>query len=92
VRKDGDLSKDLVLNEVTRNQFLEQIDKDVSFLRKQSIMDYSLLLGVHNVRQEVERLIVHDPVLPFFQSSEGGIQAPVSMHLCSHTPCKAHPR
>lgn len=31
-----------------KNSFLDQIEKDVAFLRSQSIIDYSLLVGIHN--------------------------------------------
>jgi len=45
--------EDVDLFGICRDIFLQQVDKDSSFLESCGIMDYSLLLGIHNVRQPV---------------------------------------
>lgn len=50
--------------------FFDQLDKDVKFLKQANVMDYSLLLGVHNVKkgnsqsnEMLQKLSVFDPKL-----------------------------
>uniref|UniRef100_A0A7S1U3Z0 PIPK domain-containing protein n=1 Tax=Phaeomonas parva TaxID=124430 RepID=A0A7S1U3Z0_9STRA len=53
VRKDQDLLKDerrLQLGPM-RETFIEQVERDSQFLARHNIMDYSLLVGVHNLRE-----------------------------------------
>jgi len=46
--KDMDLNKFIVIPLKYRNRLLNQCEKDVEFLKKHTIMDYSLLLGIYN--------------------------------------------
>eukprot|EP00943_MAST-04B_sp_MAST-4B-sp1_P006378 g6378.t1 len=46
--KDMDLNKFIVIPLKYRNRLLNQCEKDVEFLMKHGIMDYSLLLGIYN--------------------------------------------
>ena len=45
--KDMDLNKFIVIPVKYRNRLLDQCEKDVEFLMKHTIMDYSLLLGIY---------------------------------------------
>lgn len=45
----------LVLSEVQRTQLLESIDLDLKFLSKHGLMDYSLLVGVHDLSGASEK-------------------------------------
>jgi 1-phosphatidylinositol-4-phosphate 5-kinase len=47
VMKDADFNKDIVVDDHLRAQFISQLSADVLFLNSLSIMDYSLLLGIH---------------------------------------------
>ncbi|CUM65297.1 uncharacterized protein PRCAT00002932001 [Priceomyces carsonii] len=49
-----------------RDLFFKQLDKDVSFLKRVNVMDYSLLLGIHDVKKGntfdlSQKLSVFDP-------------------------------
>ena len=46
--KDLDLSESIYIGPDVKTQFMEQLQQDVSFLTRNNIMDYSLLLGIHN--------------------------------------------
>jgi len=48
VLKDSDLSKAIWLTNVQRDELLGQTHRDGQFLCSHGIMDYSLLLGIHN--------------------------------------------
>tara|TARA_B100000780_G_C20662928_1_gene263909 strand:- start:10 stop:393 length:384 start_codon:yes stop_codon:yes gene_type:complete len=48
VLKDSDLSKAIWLTEKQRDDLLGQTHRDGQFLCSHGIMDYSLLLGIHN--------------------------------------------
>lgn len=50
-----------------RKLFLEQLERDVLLLKKINVMDYSLLLGVHdvktgNTKETMQRLSIFDPI------------------------------
>ena len=47
--KDLDLGATFQLEECRRDEFVQQIHRDSEFLEESSIMDYSMLLGVHYV-------------------------------------------
>ncbi|OQR92034.1 phosphatidylinositol-4-phosphate-5-kinase (PIPK-C) [Thraustotheca clavata] len=56
VLKDNDLVDEeihLSLGPARRAMLLEQLRKDVAFLKRMKIMDYSLLVGIHDSRQEI---------------------------------------
>ena len=46
--KDLDLEGNVWIGGDAKTQLMEQLDQDVKFLTKSGIMDYSLLLGIHN--------------------------------------------
>eukprot|EP00736_Rhodelphis_marinus_P001551 Rmarinus@m.21486 len=56
VLKDNDLHHKIILGTERAQIAREQIKSDAEFLCSQNILDYSLLVGVTNVRQEVTRL------------------------------------
>ncbi|KAJ6231769.1 phosphatidylinositol 5-phosphate 4-kinase [Anaeramoeba flamelloides] len=57
ILKDNDLNDKLILPKNLRNKLISQITSDSTFLKKFSIMDYSLLLGIHHLNeQEIEKL------------------------------------
>eukprot|EP00946_MAST-07B_sp_MAST-7B-sp1_P000503 g503.t1 len=49
VLKDSNLQTSILVSEKTRDEFILQVHKDGQFLCSHSIMDYSLLLGIHHV-------------------------------------------
>lgn len=50
--KDLDLQKNIYIGSENRALLMEQLKKDVNFLASCGIMDYSLLLGIHDHRKE----------------------------------------
>ena len=50
--KDLDLDHPIVIGPEAKAQLMEQLQQDVEFLTQSGIMDYSLLLGIHNHSQE----------------------------------------
>jgi hypothetical protein len=46
--KDLDFEENVWIGGDAKTQLMEQLDQDVKFLTKSGIMDYSLLLGIHN--------------------------------------------
>lgn len=62
-RKDGDFLKEemkIKIGEQKRAEVLEMLESDTKFLSQLKIMDYSLLLGVHNVAQGIEEQEVEE--------------------------------
>lgn len=53
VLKDNDLTQKVRLDHKVADELYDQLVKDVNFLSRCGIMDYSLLLGVHNVEYTV---------------------------------------
>ena len=52
--KDNDFVKDgvkMTIGEEAKEKLLETLNADVGFLTKNEIMDYSLLLGIHDTQQ-----------------------------------------
>ena len=67
ILKDKDINQgDVKLNLNLKQNFYRRLESDVIFLQENDIMDYSLLLGVHNheQRSEEENLIVSKFRLP----------------------------
>jgi len=79
VYKDNDLQFKIHLEPQHRAKFLAQIESDAKFLCSLNIMDYSLLLGTHNMcyiltdRHPTEE--PDDPSAPFYQKENGGLRA-----------------
>lgn len=78
VYKDNDLQFKIHLEPADRAKFLQQIESDANFLCSLDVMDYSLLLGTHNMcyiltdRHPVENLSAS---VPFYQRDNGGLRA-----------------
>ncbi|RHY27664.1 hypothetical protein DYB32_006637 [Aphanomyces invadans] len=53
ILKDNDLTQKVRLDPVVAEELYDQITKDAGFLCNHGIMDYSLLMGVHNVEYRV---------------------------------------
>ena len=51
--KDNDLNEKLFINMQERKSLLDQLRKDCDFLKNNSIMDYSLLLGIEKGMHQV---------------------------------------
>jgi 1-phosphatidylinositol-4-phosphate 5-kinase len=77
--KDNDLQFKIHLEPEHRAKFLAQIESDAKFLCSLNVMDYSLLLGTHNMcyiltdRHPAEES--NDPSAPFYQHDNGGLRA-----------------
>lgn len=56
VQKDNDLNFKLRLHETDAKKLAHQMRLDVAFLRRMKVMDYSLLLGVHNRQVNLQHL------------------------------------
>lgn len=50
--KDLDLQQKIYVGSENKALLMEQLERDIRFLAKHNIMDYSLLLGIHNHRKE----------------------------------------
>ncbi|TMW63240.1 hypothetical protein Poli38472_002181 [Pythium oligandrum] len=60
VLKDNDLTAKVRLDPKTSEELYDQLVKDANFLSRLGIMDYSLLLGVHNVEYVVNSDLEED--------------------------------
>lgn len=82
VFKDNDLKFKVHLQDGVRKQFLDQVEIDTKFMESQNIMDYSLLLGIHNTRHIImgpgtsEELKLRKGA-PFFAAKDGGMEAKI---------------
>lgn len=54
ILKDNDLTAKVRLDRITSEELYQQLVMDANFLARLGIMDYSLLLGVHNVEYMVD--------------------------------------
>ena len=76
ILKDTNLNQSFLLGPGRRRIMLGQIARDVQFLQKCAIMDYSFLVGIHNVGygvRKVRNLVYHDERC--LQADEGGMIA-----------------
>ena len=68
VLKDGDLHNKVYVGPENKAALLEQLRKDTEFLARHHIMDYSLLLGIHDHRrQEQNRRLTNTLTIDDFQ-------------------------
>jgi len=72
VYKDSDLNFKVRLDPEIRSQFVQTCQEDANFLASINIMDYSLLLGVHNTEHVITRkgLSHHQSVASTWQSTD----------------------
>uniref|UniRef100_A0AAV1TCS6 Uncharacterized protein n=1 Tax=Peronospora matthiolae TaxID=2874970 RepID=A0AAV1TCS6_9STRA len=64
ILKDNDLTAKVRLDPKVAEELYDQLVKDANFLSRLGIMDYSLLLGIHNVEYMVNPDLEEEPVLP----------------------------
>ncbi|KAH7477019.1 hypothetical protein PRIC1_001033 [Phytophthora ramorum] len=65
ILKDNDLTAKVRLDSKVADELYDQVVKDANFLSRLGIMDYSLLLGIHNVEYMVNPdLEEESPVIP----------------------------
>ena len=75
----------LELGPTKKAAFISQMDKDVAFLQRQNLMDYSLLLGIHDLDRGNEDKL-RDKTLRVFQP--GGEKAADDTPQLARTPSK----
>ncbi|KAF1792065.1 Phosphatidylinositol-4-phosphate 5-kinase, N-terminal domain [Phytophthora cactorum] len=64
ILKDNDLTAKVRLDAKVAGELYDQVVKDANFLSRLGIMDYSLLLGIHNVEYMVNPDLEEEPVIP----------------------------
>ncbi|KAF4130287.1 Phosphatidylinositol-4-phosphate 5-Kinase [Phytophthora infestans] len=64
ILKDNDLTAKVRLDAKVAEELYDQVVKDANFLSRLGIMDYSLLLGIHNVEYMVNPDLEEEPVIP----------------------------
>ncbi|XP_048121951.1 phosphatidylinositol 5-phosphate 4-kinase type-2 alpha isoform X3 [Alosa alosa] len=78
--KDNDFINDrqkIYIDEDNKKMFLEKLRKDVEFLAQLKLMDYSLLVGIHDVeRAELEEVESEDNEEGDEGESDGGVGTP----------------
>mmetsp|Transcript_22171 Transcript_22171/g.69149 ORF Transcript_22171/g.69149 Transcript_22171/m.69149 type:complete len:909 (-) Transcript_22171:215-2941(-) len=74
VRKDLDLHRPLILNPADAHHLASQMKVDARFLERHRIMDYSLLLGIHNQHFRVKAR--HDEEDPLGVPAAGAADLP----------------
>ncbi|KAJ5079381.1 phosphatidylinositol 5-phosphate 4-kinase isoform a [Anaeramoeba ignava] len=79
VYKDNDLVDFIYLGEATKKKIISQIREDITFLQKQNIMDYSLLVGISFIDnkkiQDLQSQVSLFQQNHFLKSFFGGIRA-----------------
>ncbi|CEG43518.1 Phosphatidylinositol-4-phosphate-5-kinase (GPCR-PIPK/Pi-PIPK-D2/PiGK2) [Plasmopara halstedii] len=71
ILKDNDLTAKVRLDPKVAKELYHQVVKDANFLSRLGIMDYSLLLGIHNVEYMVNPDLEEDSSLPSKDSTTG---------------------
>ncbi|KAF4320995.1 hypothetical protein BBO99_00001591 [Phytophthora kernoviae] len=64
ILKDNDLTAKVRLDPKVAEELYDQLVKDANFLSRLGIMDYSLLLGIHNVEYMVNPDLEEEPIIP----------------------------
>ncbi|UIZ21516.1 hypothetical protein KXD40_001172 [Peronospora effusa] len=64
ILKDNDLTAKVRLDPEVAEELYGQLVKDANFLSRLGIMDYSLLLGIHNVEYVVNPDLEEEPMIP----------------------------
>ncbi|CAH0479752.1 unnamed protein product [Peronospora belbahrii] len=64
ILKDNDLTAKVRLDPKVAEELYDQLVKDANFLSRLGIMDYSLLLGIHNVEYMVNPDLEEEPMIP----------------------------
>lgn len=67
-QKDLDINRPILIGEARRELLTDQMKKDCDFLRRSSIMDYSLLIGIHVVPRNAK---IHAAPGDHHQGDEG---------------------
>lgn len=75
----------LELGPSKKELFLQQVERDVKLLEKLKIMDYSLLIGIHDMERGNEDNL-RDKTLQVFEP--GGESSDVQSHMLVRTPSK----
>ncbi|KAJ9647039.1 Phosphatidylinositol-4-phosphate 5-kinase [Coniosporium tulheliwenetii] len=70
-----------------RKMFLDQINKDVELLKRLKIMDYSLLVGIHDLERGNEENL-RDKTLQVFQPGGENAEDPPQANVLMRTPSK----
>ncbi|KAF2813656.1 SAICAR synthase-like protein [Mytilinidion resinicola] len=70
-----------------KKAFIEQMEKDVKLLQKLKIMDYSLLVGIHDLERGNEENL-RDKTLQVFQPGGESADDPVHANMLMRTPSK----
>lgn len=74
VKKDLDLKQSINLGEARKARLIEQLTLDVKFLEKNSIIDYSLLLGIApGISMQTDSSSTPPTKRPFYQVDKGGM-------------------
>lgn len=66
-------NKMIKIGPLRKHKLLRQIEQDVKFLERNNIIDYSLLVGVHQIDTDMNVGPVRNEHHPFFKSDDGGM-------------------
>ncbi|XP_072105964.1 phosphatidylinositol 5-phosphate 4-kinase type-2 gamma-like isoform X1 [Mobula birostris] len=77
------LNQKVYIDQADKKLFMDKLRRDVEFLAQLKIMDYSLLLGIHDVQRQDEEGL---PAITMESEDNRNIHSSVSPHQYSHTP------
>lgn len=77
----------LELGFIKRQAFLKQMEKDVQLLQRLKIMDYSLLVGIHDLERGNEEHL-RDKILQVFHPGGEKIEEPAPSSVLTRTPSR----